>query len=142
MKNHNKLSIAEAATQKTLDRSIGMTLVQRVQVGGLIAQQTAAKVSKAIGHDANDDDMAALYSILRKIRATPAELVPFTRFFGGEKTLDVQQMIAQQETEVPLHARLDGFEARLLGQLLSGWLRNEGAIGDRDWATPVIEACK
>lgn len=138
----SNLSLAEAATQKTSDRSIGMTLIQRVQVGGLIAQQTSSKVSKAIGREATEDDMGALYSILRKVRATPEELSPFTRRFGGDKTLDTDGLIAAQTSEIRLHARLDGYEVRLLGALLAGWLRNEGAIGDRDWASPVIDACK
>jgi len=42
---------------------------------------------------------------------------------------------------VSLTVSLDSTEARLLKAFLTGWLKTEGALADRDWAEELIQAC-
>lgn len=105
-------------------------------LGALLAQQNQSRITKYIGRDATEDDQVCIYSLLRKIRAEREEMAPYVRKFGGEQQLNMEAVHAVNEVSQRV---LDGFEVKLLKSLLAGWLKTDAVIGDRDWATPVLE---
>lgn len=141
MRNKQPLDIATAATQNS-DRRMEFTLLQRTLLAAIIGQQGTAKVKVAINREVNDDDMGALWSIRRKIQPAPEETLPYMRNLGGNKNLDIEAMSLASKEVGARKIVLDGFESKLLKAFLSGWLKNDGSIADRDWAVPVIENCQ
>lgn len=133
--------LAVAATQNT-DRRVTFTLFERVILAGLIGNQTTDTLTRIMKRELTEDEKVALYSIRRKIKVDPGILAPYTRKFGGDTLVD-QGLIQALPPEVDCtKALLDGMEMRLLGAFISGWLREEGKLADRDWAEPVLEKCK
>ena len=132
------IDITRISAQRTSDRRLEFTMLQRAMLGALLGQQTGGKVSGYIGRPATEEDMHALYSALRKVRLSADEVAPFLQSFGVEKRLDLARIGAKEETQT---ITLDGGEARVLRAFLSGWLRADGALADRDWAEGILQAC-
>lgn len=120
----------------TSDRQLKLTLLQRVCLGGLLSRQTAKTITQATGKETTEEDTAALYSVLRKVRCVPDELAPYERRLGMETALDLSKVAAHPGIT---DFMIDGYEARVLRALLSGWLKAEGTLADRDWVTPIID---
>lgn len=119
----------------TSDRHLKLNLMQRVCVSSLLVRQTGKTISSAIGRAATDEDTAALYSVMRKVRCEPEELLPYQRRLGMETVLDLERVSRHPGEQGFM---IDGYEARVLREFLAGWLKNEGSLGDRDWLYPLI----
>ena len=144
MKNtNNAVDIATAATQRT-DRKVQFSLYQRVIVGNLLGAQTAATLRKILGRDASDEEQAALYCIRGKVMVRPnaAEMARFTQRFGGEQRIDQMALMQLPAEENGVRPTLDGMEVRLLREFLSGWLKVDGSLADRDWLDGLVEQCR
>lgn len=122
----------------TSDRQLKLTLLQRVCLGVLLSRQTGKTISVATGKEATDEDTAALYSVLRKVRCAPEDTAPYERRLGMETALDLSKVSVQSGIK---DFTIDGYEARVLRAFLSGWLKAEGTLSDRDWAEGIIESC-
>ncbi len=123
----------------TSDCQLKLTLLQRVCLGGLLARQTGRTISAATGKEATDEDTAALYSVLRKVRCSPEETAPFERRLGMDTAVDLSKIAVQAGIK---DFTVDGYEARMLRSFLSGWLKADGTLSDRDWASGIIEQCQ
>ena len=124
-----------------LQREIHFSFYQRFCLTSLLGRQTFESIKKAIGREVAEDDAVALSSVRRKVKTSPADIAPFTKRFGGDSRVDLDTIAELPEEAQAVTAILDTGEARMLKAFLIGWLKVEGALGDRDWADPIIAAC-
>ena len=123
----------------TSDRQVEFALIERVALANVIAVQTTDRLQKALGRAVTDEDVAALYSVRRRIKPEDSDLRPYTRVISGTEQIDYTAI--RRAGGNPFTATMDGFEARVLKTFLLGWLKAEGSMADRDWAIPILDQC-